>query len=119
MDKAGGFRSAGLAARLVFGLGLALASFPTQADSLAAQAPGTGDKGMDMVLDLLVLRPLGLVTTGIGSVLFVVSLPFTVPSGSVGAAACELVSEPLAYTFTRPLGDIENPDGNCRDGAKR
>ena len=91
---------------------------PVHADNRVDREPGTGDKGTDMVLDLLILRPLGLVTTGIGSVLFVVSLPFTVPSGSVGAAACELVSDPLAYTFTRPLGDIEDSRGNCREGAK-
>lgn len=97
---------------------LTLAAFSAQADSPAVREPGTGDKGTDMVLDVLVLRPLGLVTTGIGSVLFVVSLPFTLPSGSSEEAACELVSKPLAYTFTRPLGDIEGPVGHCRDGAK-
>lgn len=103
---------------MVAALLLTLVPFSVQADSPAVREPGTGDKGTDMVLDLLVLRPLGLVTTGIGSVLFVVSLPFTLPSGSSGAAACELVSKPLAYTFTRPLGDIEDPVGHCRDGAK-
>lgn len=99
-------------------LTLMLAPIPARADGPAVREPGTGDKGTDMVLDLLILRPLGLVTTGIGSVLFVVSLPFTLPSGSSGEAACELVRKPLAYTFTRPLGDIEEPDGRCRNGAK-
>lgn len=103
---------------MVAALLLTLVPFSAQADSPAVREPGTGDKGTDMVLDLLVLRPLGLVTTGIGSVLFLVSLPFTLPSGSSGDAACELVSKPLAYTFTRPLGDIEEPDGHCRDGRK-
>ncbi len=106
--------------RLCTGLVMALPllPLPIHADNLVDREPGSGDKGTDMVLDLLIFRPLGLVTTGIGSVLFVVSLPFTVPSGSVGAAACELVGEPLAYTFTRPLGDIEDSGGNCREGAK-
>jgi hypothetical protein len=76
---------------------------------------GTGDKGTDMALDLLILRPLGLLVTGLGSVALVVSLPFTLPSGSVGVAACELVREPLAYTFTRPLGDVEGSAKQCPD----
>lgn len=103
----------------VLALLLALAPITPRADSLGERAPGTGDRGTDMVLDLLILRPLGLLTTGVGSVLFVVSLPFTVPGGSAGAAACELVSKPLAYTFTRSLGDIEGSDDHCRDGAHR
>lgn len=100
-------------------LALAIAPFSAQADGQGEREPGTGDKGTDMVLDLLILRPLGLLTAGVGSALFVVSLPFTLPSGSAGDAACELVAKPLAYTFTRPLGDIEDAGGHCRDGARR
>ena len=85
----------------------------------AASGAGTGDRGTDMVLDLLILRPLGLLTTGVGSVAFVASLPFTLPSGSAGEAACVLVKDPLAYTFTRPLGDFDVDAGRCQDGARR
>jgi len=60
----------------------------------------SGDKTTDMVVDLVVVRPLGLVAT----VLTVVGLPFTVPSGSVGSSAHELIVKPAEYTFTRPLG---------------
>lgn len=45
---------------------------------------------------------------------FVVSLPFTVSSGSVGDTACELVKSPLTYTFTRPLGELEGQADPCR-----
>ena len=51
---------------------------------------------------------------GCGSVTFVVSLPFTVSSGSVGDTACELVKSPLTYTFTRPLGELEGQADPCR-----
>lgn len=115
MGKAGKSRVMGVA----LALALAITPFTAQADSLADREPGTGDKGTNMVLDLLILRPLGLLTTGVGSVLFVVSLPFTLPSGSARDAACELVTKPLAYTFTRPLGDIEDTGGHCREGANR
>ena len=68
----------------------------------------TGDKGSDMVVDLVVLRPLGLVSTAVGSAVFVLALPFTLPSGTARESACELVKRPAAYTFTRPLGDLDD-----------
>ncbi len=97
----------------VAGLALALSAPCASADAGA----GTGDKGTDMVLDLVLLRPMGLLATGVGAVAFVVSLPFTLPSGGVGSAACELVQAPLAYTFTRPLGDMEGAGDHCGRSA--
>lgn len=87
-------------------LAWALAALPARAD----EASATGDRGTDMVVDLVLLRPLGLVATALGAVGFVVSLPFTVPSGSVGEAAHELVLRPAEYTFSRPLGDLYHCD---------
>jgi hypothetical protein len=63
-------------------------------------------RGGDMALDLLLARPIGLLGIIGGSVFFVFSLPFTIPSGSMDAAAEELVKKPINYTFTRPLGQI-------------
>lgn len=80
---------------------LAVTALPVGADG------GTGDKGTDMAIDLVALRPMGLVATGIGAMVFVVGLPFTWPSGKVRESACELVSRPAAYTFTRPLGELD------------
>ncbi len=94
-------------------LGLALSlgslSFASRADTVS------GDRGSDMLIDLIVLRPIGLASTVVGSAVFVLGLPFTIPSGSVGDSACELVKRPAAYTFTRPLGDLEGCAGmDCR-----
>lgn len=74
----------------------------------AAQTDGTtsGDKATDMVVDVVVMRPLGLAATIVGTVLTVVALPFTIPSGSVEASARELIVKPAEYTFQRPLGDF-------------
>jgi PhoPQ-activated pathogenicity-related protein len=66
----------------------------------------TGDKAADMVMDLVVVRPLGLAATVIGTVLTVVALPFTIPSGSVESSARELMVSPAEYTFNRPLGEF-------------
>jgi hypothetical protein len=78
--------------------------------SLAASAEDndavSGDKATDMVVDLVVVRPLGVAATVIGTVLTVVGLPFTIPSGSVGSSARELIVRPAEYTFNRPLGEF-------------
>ncbi|GAO36891.1 hypothetical protein SCT_2306 [Sulfuricella sp. T08] len=66
----------------------------------------TGDKATDMVVDLVVVRPLGLAATVIGTVMTVVALPFTLPSGSVESSARELIVRPAEYTFNRPLGEF-------------
>lgn len=63
-------------------------------------------RGGDMAIDMVLARPIGLLSVIGGSVLFVVSLPFTISSGSVDAAADELVRKPINYTFRRPLGQI-------------
>ena len=57
-----------------------------------------------MAADLVFIRPLGLVGTAAGSVVYVVSLPFTLLGGNAGEAGKKLVVEPAAYTFARPLG---------------
>ena len=63
--------------------------------------------GGDMVLDAVFVRPMGLVAIVAGSVAFVVALPFTLLSGSVGTSADELVKKPIDYTFKRPLGQLQ------------
>lgn len=63
--------------------------------------------GGDMAVDLLLARPLGLLGIVGGAVVFVISLPFTIPSGSMDSAAEELVKKPINYTFRRPLGQVK------------
>ena len=63
--------------------------------------------GGDMFLDAVFARPMGLVAIVAGSAAFVVALPFTIFSGSVGSSADELVKKPIDYTFKRPLGQLE------------
>lgn len=97
-------------------LALSLAATPL---STRASEPITGDRGGDMAVDLVVMRPLGLLATVVGATAFVLALPFTLPSGSVAESACQLVQRPAAYTFTRPLGEMEGcGDGGCRPCAK-
>lgn len=65
---------------------------------------GEDRNAVSMMFDLVVLRPLGLVATVVGTAFFVVSLPFSILGGNTGEAAKKLVVEPAKYTFSRPLG---------------
>ena len=57
-------------------------------------------------VDLAVLRPLGVIATGAGSVFFVASAPFVAPSGNLSEAWDMFLYAPLEYTFQRPIGDF-------------
>ena len=65
---------------------------------------GEDRNAVSMMFDLVLLRPLGLVATVVGTAFFVVSLPFSALGGNTGEAAKKLVVEPAKYTFSRPLG---------------
>ena len=65
---------------------------------------GEDRNAVSMMFDLVLLRPLGLAATVIGTAFFVVSLPFSALGGNTGEAAKKLMVEPAKYTFTRPLG---------------
>ncbi len=65
---------------------------------------GEDRNAASMMFDLVLLRPLGLVATVVGTAFFVVSLPFSILGGNTGEAANKLVVEPAKYTFSRPLG---------------
>ncbi len=61
-----------------------------------------------VVADVIIVRPMCLVATLIGSVFFAVSLPVAATSGSIDRAANALVVGPAKATFTRPLGDLDD-----------
>ena len=67
---------------------------------------GTEPGGVAMAGDLLVVRPLSFVGLVAGSVVFVLSSPFSAIGGNIHQAAQKLVKEPATYTFVRPLGEM-------------
>ncbi|HET6489130.1 MAG TPA: hypothetical protein VFG28_05155 [Syntrophales bacterium] len=69
--------------------------------------------GMVMVADVLFARTTGLVAIAVGSVMWVVALPFSIPSGSVDTAGQLLVVDPCKFTFVRPLGDFDYKVGTA------
>ncbi len=75
---------------------------------------GEAPSGGEMVADAAVARPMTLWASAIGAVGWVVTLPFTLPSGSAGDTAKAWVGDPLKYTFCRPIGEMEdNADEPC------
>jgi len=61
----------------------------------------------EIIPDVLIARPCGLVTIVLGSVLFVIALPVALPSGSVAAVGRKLVLDPVEFTFVRPVGNFD------------
>ena len=59
-----------------------------------------------MAADLLVIRPLGIVASVVGTAVFIVSLPFSALGGNTKIACQKLVEDPAKFTFKRPLGDF-------------
>ena len=101
-----------VAATAVVALSMALAASPSFAASSGYSSnPEGGPRWEDQVMDGLVARPLGIVATGAGAVVWGVSLPFSFLGGNAGEAADKLVGGPARETFVRCLG--------CRSAGKR
>jgi hypothetical protein len=84
---------------------LICAPFATTAqaqDYLEAKEPGGGA----MIYDTVVVRPIGLAATVVGSVFWLISLPFSALGDNTDTATKKLIKEPAAYTFRRPLGEF-------------
>jgi hypothetical protein len=64
------------------------------------------EKAGYMAGDLAVLRPLGIVATAVGALVYVISLPFSLAGGNEQEARQKLVIDPAKYTFSRPLGEF-------------
>jgi len=56
-------------------------------------------------LDILFARPIGVIAGVLGSAIFVVSLPFTIPTGSVRDAAGMFIVKPFQFSFVRQFPD--------------
>jgi len=64
------------------------------------------DQDMEVIMDVLIVRPAGVAAIVAGAVVFVVALPIAASSRSVGTTAQALVVSPCKYTFVRPIGDF-------------
>lgn len=61
-----------------------------------------------MAFDLVLVRPLGLVATVLGTGLFILQLPLSLIQGEPPVdPAKRLIVEPAQFTFQRPLGQMD------------
>lgn len=99
---------------MVVFLGLAAASPaaalpPSQNSAPTTEAP-QDSAGFERVsrigFDLLILRPLDLVTTTVSLVGAVVAYPIALPFGGQGHVVDYLIKDPIDRTFRQPLGDL-------------
>ena len=92
---------------MVFLLIAAMIFIPFGTSALAESKAVNNDiSASAMAADLLVIRPLGIVATVVGSAIFIVSLPFSALGGNTKIACRKLVGDPAKFTFTRALGDF-------------
>jgi hypothetical protein len=59
-----------------------------------------------MMWDTLFMRPIGMVATALGSVVWLVSYPFAALGGNTDESTQALVVAPFEWTFDRPLGQF-------------
>lgn len=85
---------------------LSMTAVPAEAATMEEEPSSTA-----IVFDVLITRPLGIVATAVGAAVFIVGLPFTIPTRSVGIAAEKLVADPLKFTFRRPVGEMDYFNG--------
>jgi len=72
-----------------------------------------------MLVDGIVVRPVSFVATVVGSVFYVLTLPFSASGGNKDAAWDQMVAAPARTTFSRPLGvfylDFDDQKGGVQD----
>ena len=73
---------------------------------LAASVPAFATDDGSVVGDTLFARPLGLAAIVGGAAVWIVSLPFAAVTGSLDQTTRTLITNPVKYTFARPMGDF-------------
>ena len=92
---------------LIIVLITALTIIPFASTALAQEYFEAEDpSGGAMLFDFVLVRPIGMVATAVGSVFFVLSWPFSALGDNVDEANEKLIREPAAFTFKRPLGEF-------------
>jgi hypothetical protein len=86
-------------------LGMALLVSISATPLLAAEQ--TEPSSDEIAADLLFVRPVAFSSIIVGAGIFVVSLPFTIPTGNFILAGRKLVVVPFKYTFSKPLGQLD------------
>ena len=65
----------------------------------------TDTSATSVITDMILLRPVGLASLGVGTAMYIVSLPFALITRSHGTTVKVLVKEPFKFVFVRPVGE--------------
>lgn len=57
------------------------------------------------MFDIIIARPMGIVAGILGTGIFILALPYTIPTGGVDEAADTFIKRPFKFTFTRKCPD--------------
>jgi hypothetical protein len=98
-----GFRKIVVVVLLIAALSIGPLCPAAFADDYLEREKPTG--GM-MMWDTLAMRPIGMVATALGSVVWLVSYPFAALGGNTNESTEALVVAPFEWTFDRPLGQF-------------
>ena len=92
---------------MVFFVVMAMVILPLTATALAQDFTDPSEISADMMAaDLVLIRPLGIAATIVGTVFYVVAYPFSAMGGNTEESYQKLVVEPAKHTFKRPLGEF-------------
>ncbi len=83
----------------------ALLFFAAVKPAVAGEHKGPSEAAI--IMDVLIVRPLGLVSIVFGAGVFIIALPFSIPTKTVGLTGEKLVKEPVIFTFKRPVGELK------------
>lgn len=84
---------------------LAVALLMAQTPRCSAVEDGSAEV---IAVDVLIVRPVCLVATIVGSAIFLVALPIAIATHSTRETCRKLVGLPARATFVRPLGDMSS-----------
>ncbi len=57
------------------------------------------------MMDVLLARPMAVGAGIVGTAIFIVTLPFTAPTGSAGRASKMFITDPFRFSFSREFPD--------------
>lgn len=92
--------------RFITALTISLFLLSSTALVLATDDSIEGPSKLEVVGDVLWIRPIGFIQTGLGAVAYVISLPVTISLKKTDEAKEFLITFPYNYYFKRPLGEM-------------
>ncbi len=82
-----------------------LCSISPAASAMEQWTPNDASTDLWKAIDILIARPLGLGAGILGTGIFILSLPYTIPTGGVDEAIETFIIKPFKFSFMRKCPD--------------